>query len=143
MDIAALRQRIPALLVEFGEDDKSISLGEDAWVVHHGSTMGYVAILGVDQPEADPVVQAKFRMLRAPRQGGEELFRTLLNLNHDMADVAAFSLDDQDTVWLGAGRFAADLTDGELREMIAQTAQLATRYADRLIEAFGEDLALE
>jgi hypothetical protein len=143
MDIADLRQRIPALLVELGEDAKTIALGEDAWVVHRGSTMGYIALLGVDQPEADPVVQVKFRMLRAPQQGGEELFRALLNLNHDMADVAAFSLDDQDTVWLGAGRFAVDLSDGELREMIVQTAQLADRYDDRLIEAFGEDLALE
>jgi DNA-directed RNA polymerase delta subunit len=40
MDLAALRQRIPALLVELGEDAKTISLGEDAWVLHRGSTMG-------------------------------------------------------------------------------------------------------
>lgn len=143
MDLAELRQRIPALLVELGEDATTVSLGEDAWVLHRGSTMGYVAILGAGSAEVDPVLQVKFRLLRAPREGGEELFRTLLGLNHDMADVAAFSIDNQDIVWLGAGRFVEDLTDGELREVVTQTAQLADRYDDRLLELFGRDLALE
>lgn len=143
MDLAELRQRIPTFLVELGEKAETVSLGEDAWVLHRGSTMGYVAILGADSAEADPVLQVKFRLLRAPREGGEELFRTLLGLNHDMADVAAFSIDNQDIVWLGAGRFVEDLTDSELREVITQTAQLADRYDDRLLELFGRDLALE
>jgi hypothetical protein len=143
MDLAELRQRIPALLVELGENAETISLGPDAWVLHHGSAMGYIAILGADVQDADPVLQVKFRILRAPKEGGEELFRSLLHLNHEMADVAAFSIDDQDIVWLGAGRFVEDLSEGELREVIGQTAQLADRYDDRLLDAFGKDLALE
>ena len=143
MDLGELRQRIPAILLELGENADDITLGEDAWVVHHGSSMGYIAILGAETEGVDPVLQVKFRLLRAPKEGGEELFRTLLGLNHDMADVAAFSIDNQDTIWLGAGRFVEDLTEGELREVIGQTAQLADRYDDKLIEAFGKDLELE
>jgi hypothetical protein len=143
MDLTELRRRIPAILVELGEDAGTVSLGEDAWVLHRGSTMGYVAILGAGSAEVDPVLQVKFRLLRAPKEGGEELFRTLLGLNHDMADVAAFSIDSQDIVWLGAGRFVEDLTETELREVIGQTAQLADRYDDRLLDLFGRDLALE
>ena len=143
MQLEELRHRIPSLLIELGADPASVSLEKDAWVVHHGSAMGYVAILGADNAEADPVLQVKFRLLRAPREGGEELFRTLLQLNHEMADVAAFSIDEQDIVWIGAGRFVEDLSDSELREVIGQTAQLADRYDDKLLEAFGRDLALE
>jgi len=138
-----LRRRIPAILVEQGENADTVTLGPDAWVLHHGSAMGYIAILGADAADADPVLQVKFRIVRAPKEGGEELFRTLLHLNHEMADVAAFSIDEQDIVWLGAGRFVEDLTEGELREVIGQTAQLADRYDDRLLEAFGKDLSLE
>jgi hypothetical protein len=144
MDLVELRERIPAILVELGENRETVSLGQDAWVVHHGSTMGYVAILGADVADADPVLQVKFRIIRAPTEGGEELFRTLLQLNHEMADVAAFSIDEQDIVWLGAGRFVEDMnSEVELREVIGQTAQLADRYDGKLIEAFGNDLALE
>jgi hypothetical protein len=143
MQLAELRERVPALLVELGENSDTVGLGPDAWVVHHGSSMGYIAILGAGTPGADPVLQIKFRLLRAPKEGGEELFRTLLGLNHDMADVAAFSIDNQDIIWLGAGRFVEDLTEGELREVIGQTAQLADRYDDKLIQAFGKDLLLE
>ena len=144
MDLADLRQRIPAILVELGEDKETVALGTDAWVVHHGSTMGYVAILGADVPDADPVLQVKFRIIRAPAEGSEELLRTLLQLNHEMADVAAFSLDEQDIVWLGAGRFVEDMnSEVELREVIGQTAQLADRYDNKLLEAFGKDLELE
>ena len=102
-----------------------------------------VAILGADTEGVDAVLQVKFRLLRAPKEGGEDLFRTLLSLNHEMADVAAFSIDNQDAIWLGAGRFVEDLTEGELREVIGQTAQLADRYDDLLLNAFGKDLALE
>jgi len=143
MELAELRQRIPAILVELGEDADHVALGDDAWVVHHGSSMGYVVILGADTEGVDAVLQVKFRLLRAPKEGGEDLFRTLLSLNHEMADVAAFSIDSQDAIWLGAGRFVEDLTEGELREVIGQTAQLADRYDDQLLKAFGNDLALE
>ena len=143
MQLEELRARIPALLVELGQNADTITLGADAWVVHHGTTTGYIAILGADHAEADPVLQVKFRLLRAPREGGEELFRSLLQLNHEMADVAAFSIDDQETIWLGAGRFVEDLSDGELREVIGQTAQLADRYDDKLLVTFGRDLKLD
>lgn len=143
MQLAQLRDAIPALLVELGEDARTAQLGQDAWVVHHGSAMGYVAILGADVPQADPFLHVKFRILRAPAEGAETLYRTLLALNHDLGSFASFSLDEQGQVWLGAGRFAEDLEPAGLREVIVQTAQLADRYDDQLITMFGKDLALE
>jgi hypothetical protein len=138
MDIAALRQAIPALLTELGEDAKAAELGPDAWVVHRGSTMGYVAILGGDDPGMDPFLHVKFQILQAPAEGGELVFRRLLRLNHDLGSFAAFSLDEHNIVSLGAGRFVADLDEGELREVVTQTARLADRFDDELVDFFGE-----
>ncbi|MCU0621900.1 MAG: YbjN domain-containing protein [Gemmatimonadales bacterium] len=143
MNLAQLREQIPALLASLGEDARSGALGPDAWVVHHGSAVGYVAILGAEEPEADPLLHVTFRIMRAPTDGAEAFFRTLLTLNHDLGSVASFSLDEQGQVWLGAGRFIEDLEPAGLREVIAQTAQLADRYDDQLVETFGRDLALE
>ena len=142
MDAAALRQRIPELLVELGEDPASVSLGHDAWVVHRGGVTGYVAILGADQPEHDAFLHVKFPVAQAPQRGREALLAALLRINHDLGSYAAFSLDDGGVAWLGAGRFAADVEAAELRELVTQTARLADRYDDQLIETFGHDVAL-
>jgi hypothetical protein len=142
MDAAALRVRIPELLIELGEEAASVSLGHDAWVVHRGSVTGYVALLAADDPEHDTFLHVKFPVVQAPRRGREALLAALLRINHDLGSYAAFSLDDGGVAWLGAGRFAADVEAAELREIVTQTARLADRYDDELIETFGQDVAL-
>lgn len=142
MEVDVLRGKIPELLAELGEDRARLSLGQDAWVVHRGSVTGYVAILGADEPEADPFLHVKFRVAKVPQRGREALLRTLLSLNHDLGNYAAFSVDENDCVWLGAGRFCADVEEPELLELITQTARLADRYDDELIETFGKDVSL-
>ena len=142
MDVETLRRKIPELLTELGEDPAHLSLGEDAWVVHRGSVTGYVAILGATEPEADPFLHVKFRVVRVPQRGRETLLRTLLSLNHDLGNYAAFSVDENDCVWLGAGRFCADVEEPELLELVTQTARLADRYDDDLIETFGQEVSL-
>ena len=143
MDVATLRTKIPALLTELGENPATVALGDDAWVVHHGSAAGYVAILGANEPDWDPFLHVKFRVIQVPQRGREALLRTLLSLNHDLGNYAAFSVDENDCVWLGAGRFCQDVEEPELLELITQTARLADRYDDELIETFGQDVALE
>ena len=143
MKLDELRQRIPALLVELGEDGAQLDLGEDAWVVHRGTVTGYIAILGADQDDADPFLHVKFRVVQIPQRGREALLAALLRINHDLGNYAAFSVDDSNVAWLGAGRFVADVEDGELIELVTQTARLADRYDDQLIATFGKDLALE
>jgi len=138
----ALRLKIPELLTELGEDPAELSLGTDAWVVHRGTVTGYVAILGADKPEADPFLHVKFRVVKLPQRGRETLLRTLLSLNHDLGNYAAFSVDENDCVWLGAGRFCADVEEPELLELVTQTARLADRYDDDLIETFGQEVSL-
>lgn len=143
MKLDELRQRIPGLLVELGEDAEHLELGEDAWVVHRGTVTGYIAILGADQDDADPFLHVKFRVVQIPQRGREALLAALLRINHELGNYAAFSVDDSNVVWLGAGRFVADVEDAELIELVTQTARLADRYDDQLIATFGKDLALE
>ena len=142
MDVATLRLKIPELLTGLGEEPGKLSLGDDAWVVHRGSVTGYVAILGANEPEADPFLHVKFRVVKLPQRGRETLLRTLLSLNHDLGNYAAFSVDENDCVWLGAGRFCADVEEPELLELVTQTARLADRYDDDLIETFGPEVSL-
>ena len=142
MDVELLRQRIPAILAELGEDPAQVSLGPDAWVVHRGTVTGYVAILGAGEEDTDPFLHVKFRVVQVPQRGREALLRTLLSLNHELGNFAAFSVDENDCVWLGAGRFCVDVDEPELRELITQTARLADRYDDDLLATFGSDLAL-
>jgi len=137
-----LRRKIPELLTGLGEDPSKLALGPDAWVVHRGTVTGYVAILGADEPEADPFLHVKFRVVKLPQRGREALLRTLLSLNHDLGNYAAFSVDENDCVWLGAGRFCADVEEPELLELVTQTARLADRYDDDLIETFGQEVSL-
>ncbi len=143
MQIQDLRKRIPALLVELGEDAANVDLGEDAWVVHRGTVTGYIAILGADQDDADPFLHVKFRVAQVPQRGREAMLAALLRINHELGNYAAFSVDDSNVAWLGAGRFVADVEDAELLELVTQTARLADRYDDQLIATFGKDLALE
>jgi hypothetical protein len=119
MDVATLRLKIPELLTGLGEEPGKLSLGDDAWVVHRGSVTGYVAILGANEPDADPFLHVKFRVVKLPQRGRETLLRTLLSLNHDLGNYAAFSVDE-----------------------ITQTARLADRYDDDLIETFGPEVSL-
>jgi len=142
MDVATLRLKIPELLTGLGEEPGKLALGDDAWVVHRGSVTGYVAILGANEPEADPFLHVKFRVVKLPQRGRETLLRTLLSLNHDLGNYAAFSVDENDCVWLGAGRFCADVEEPELLELVTQTARLADRYDDDLIETFGQEVSL-
>jgi hypothetical protein len=142
VELDLLRRKIPDLLQELGEDPARLSLGQDAWVVHRGAVTGYVAILGADEPGADPFLHVKFRVVKLPQRGRETLLRTLLSLNHDLGNYAAFSVDENDCVWLGAGRFCADVEEPELLELVTQTARLADRYNDDLIETFGQEVSL-
>jgi hypothetical protein len=142
VNVEALRKKIPELLTGLGEDPAGLALGDDAWVVHRGTVTGYVAILGATEAEADPFLHVKFRVVKLPQRGREALLRTLLSLNHDLGNYAAFSVDENDCVWLGAGRFCEDVEEPELLELITQTARLADRYDDDLIETFGQEVSL-
>ncbi len=144
MDAAELRRAIPAAIDALGGDSRASSaLGPDAWAIFRGSVLGYVALIAPGDAEGDSIVHVTFPILRAPADGAEPLLRRLLELNHELGAFASFSLDGRGKVWLGAGRFAADLDDHELRELIAQVAGLADRYDDELLAAFGPSLALE
>jgi hypothetical protein len=148
MDVAGLRAAIPAAIDALGGDSRVSALGPDAWAIFRGTVLGYVALIVPDseadsEREPDSIVHVTFPILRVPADGAEKLFRRLLELNHELGSFASFSLDPRGKVWLGAGRFAADLDDHELRELIAQVAGLADRYDDELLDQFGRNLALE
>lgn len=143
MEVAALRRAIPAAIDALGGDSRGSELRADAWAIYRGPLTGYVAMLNPEGAgDADPVVHVTFPIMRVPDTGAEPLFRRLLEVNHEQGDFACFSLDARGTVWLGAGRFAADLDEAELRSLIAEVATLAERYSDELLERFGRQLAV-
>jgi T3SS (YopN, CesT) and YbjN peptide-binding chaperone 1 len=144
MEVDDLRTAIPAAIDALGGDSRVSVLGPDAWAIFRGTALGYVALIVPDDGDAEPdsIVHVTFPILRVPDQGAEPLFRRLLELNHELGSFASFSLDSRGKVWLGAGRFAQDLDEPGLRELIAQVAGLADRYDDELLEEFGKDLAL-
>ena len=144
MDAVELRRAIPAAIDALGGDARiSSTLGPDAWAIFRGRVLGYIALIAPEDGEGDSIVHITFPILRLPEEGAEPVLRRLLELNHELGAFASFSADGRGKVWLGAGRFAEDLSDHELRELIAQVAGLADRYDAELLEAFGRALALE
>jgi hypothetical protein len=144
MDAAELRRAIPAAIDALGGDARiSSTLGPDAWAIFRGRVLGYIALIAPEDGEGDGIVHITFPILRLPDEGAEPVLRRLLELNHELGAFASFSADGRGKVWLGAGRFAENLNDHELRELIAQVAGLADRYDAELLEAFGRALALE
>ncbi len=147
MELADLRRAIPDAIDAMGGDSRVSALGDDAWAIFRGSAVGYVALIGGDQSEddqseGDPVVHASFPILRVPESGAEALYKRLLELNHELGALCSFSVDARGKVWLGAARFAADLDQSALRELIAQLAGLADRYDGLLLDEFGRHLAV-
>ncbi len=138
MTPAELRQAIPALLRELGLGGQPLEGGADAWTLRAGEVEGYVAILGADDPGADPFLHVKFRLFPVPPSHAEGFLRTLLAVNHDLGNFASFSLDQHDVAWLGAGRFGEDVEPPELRELVTQVARLAERYVADFHDTFGD-----
>jgi Putative bacterial sensory transduction regulator len=141
MDIAALRRAIPESIDAMGGDSSVSALGDDAWAIFRGSAVGYVAVIGGDG-DSDAIVHVSFPILRIPETGAEPLYRRLLELNHELGALCSFSVDPRGRAWLGAARFAADVDQSELRELIAQLAGLADRYDGQLLKEFGRHLAV-
>jgi hypothetical protein len=142
VDPDAIRRAIPEAIDAMGGDSRVSALGGDAWAIFRGSAIGYVALIGGGEDEGDPVVHASFPILRVPEGAAEPLYKRLLELNHELGALCSFSIDARGKVWLGAARFAADLDEPALRELIAQLAGLADRYDGQLLREFGNHLAV-
>ncbi|HET8625382.1 MAG TPA: hypothetical protein VFM14_17615 [Gemmatimonadales bacterium] len=143
MDLADLRRAIPDAIDAMGGDSRVSALGDDAWAIFRGSAVGYVAVIGGGEDgESDPVVHVSFPILKVPESGAEPLYRRLLELNHELGALCSFSVDPRGRAWLGAARFAADVDQSALRELIAQLAGLADRYDGQLLGEFGAHLAV-
>jgi hypothetical protein len=145
MNVTDLRYAIPATIDALGGNARTSMLGPDAWAIFRGSAIGYVALITPDEEhegDGDAIVHVNFLIMKTPAQDPAPLYRRLLELNHELGAFASFSLDRKGKVWLGAGRFAADMHESELRELIAQAAQLADRYDDELLDQFGRELAV-
>jgi len=145
MNIEQLRAAIPEVIRPYVKPGIDPVLAPEAWALQRGSTSGYLAIIDAGAPDgaAEPFVHVKFMIMKVPASGEAAFLRRLLELNHDLGNFAGFSVDTHDRVWLGAGRFAADLEPAELSELISQTARLSDRFDDQLLEAFGRENALD
>jgi hypothetical protein len=143
MDLQTAEQFVSRVIDQMGGDAEEQQMSENAWLLNHGSAVGYIVLLHDDR-EPDAVhVLVRFRILRAPQRGREAFYRRVLELNEKLLGGAAFAISDEDEVTLQAGRPARDLDEAELVDLIGRTAILADHYDDILLDEFGRELAPE
>lgn len=142
-EVTRAREMIDEVLAALGQDPAVLQVDTDLWLLEQGSARGYIA-LSVDERVPDQSrIFVRMRIMRVPAGGAAEFFRRLLALNGQMHGLAAFSVDDGDTVSLTSGRVLRGLDATEVRDLIARTALMADNCDDMLIEEFGPELAME
>lgn len=102
--------------------------------IRRGSAEGTVAVLR-DQ-EDQLILVVRLSIMEAPRRDVQQFLVTLLQLNHSFFGRAAFSVDDDGTVFLTAGRPVSDLNESEVLDLLLWTSEQADHYDDVLMEAF-------
>ena len=110
--------------------------------VRRGSSVGVVEV--VPDPWSPPAELLAVRMaiMRAPATDQERFWRTLAELNGQFLGRAAFTLAPDGTVWLASSHPIHDMDSGEMLDLILWTANMADEMDDRLLDAFGRDLAV-
>jgi hypothetical protein len=105
--------------------------------LQRGSARGRVSILADPHDAESLIMVVRLEIMPVPPFRREELYRTLLELNHRLEGRAAFSLEGQDKVFIAAGRPLEDLDPGEVVDLILWTADQADHYDDLLIQRFS------
>lgn len=142
-DVTHAREMIDQVLQAMGQDPAVLQVDTDVWLLEQGSARGYIALI-VDESAPDQSrIFVRMKIMRVPAAAIADFYRRLLTLNGQLHGLAAFSLDEGDTVTLTAGRVLRGLDRGEVRDLIVRTALMADNCDDMLIEEFGPELAME
>lgn len=112
------------------------ALDEDGFAeVHRGS-----AQVGINVLEDHGVLLLLSRIMDVPKEGREEFYRRLLELNFVVTSDAAFAIDrDRDALYLRAHRRLGGLDYEEFEDLLKTVAAVADEWDDRLLELFPGD----
>ena len=143
MNLQRAEEFVAAVIDRMGGNAREQQMKENAWLLNHGSAVGYIVLLHDDR-EPDAVhVLVRFRLVKAPSADLTTFYRRVLELNEKLLGGASFAISDDEVVTLQAGRPARELDEVALIDLIGRTAILADHYDDVLLHEFGEELALE
>jgi len=111
-------------------------LDEDGYgEVHRGS-----AQVGINVLEDHGILLLLSRIMEVPKEGREEFYRRLLELNFLVTSDAAFAIDkDRDALYLRAHRRLGGLDFEEFDDLLRTVADLADEWDDRLAELFPRE----
>ncbi|MEM1415198.1 MAG: YbjN domain-containing protein [Myxococcota bacterium] len=104
---------------------------------------GYTEVLrgsaqvGVNVLEEHDILLLLSRIMDVPKEGREDFYRRLLELNFLVTSDAAFAIDkDRDAVYLRAHRRLGGLDYEEFADLLAKVTSIADEWDDRLNELF-------
>lgn len=111
-------------------------LDEDGYTdVRRGS-----ATVGINVLEEHGILLFLSRIMDVPKEGREQFYRRLLELNFLVTSDAAFAIDkDKDAVYLRALRRLSGLDYEEFEDLLHTMATVADEWDDRLAELFPDD----
>lgn len=105
--------------------------------IRRGSASGYVSVTGDAEEQDNLLLRVSLTIMKVAPGRERNLYRRLLELNRTFQGRASFSVDDDDIVWLTAGRPVEDLDPSEIIDLILWTSEQADRFDDILLEEFG------
>lgn len=127
-------------IIERAEDGTLMEGFEES--IQRGSATGHICVVR-DGDEADGLLLiVRLAIMRCPSNDPAAFHQRLLRLNHALRGKMAFSVSDDEVVYLTAGRNVEDLDPGEIIDLILGTSQEADNYDDLLLTEFGEEYAL-
>jgi hypothetical protein len=110
--------------------------------IQRGSASGYVGVVREDEEHDSLLLVVRLGIMKVPTGAEEGFFGRLLGLNHEFQGRAAFSVREDGTVCLTAGRPVEDLDPGEIIDLILWTSEQADDYDDILLTEFGYEFQL-
>jgi hypothetical protein len=139
---AEVRNFIAQVFDHLGVDSYDARLNKNAWGITKGSVGGLIGLFESEDDAEESVVYATFRIMKVPATKSLPFFRKLLEINGKLFGRAAFSVDDENIVWLQSGRLIMDLDVREVVDLVLYTSQVADFYDDQLLDEFGRENGL-
>lgn len=141
MPLERVRRLMQDALQALGADPALAKIADDTWLVGKNSAAVVVRILPHDDPEKAPHLQLASPIMRAPK-GDAKLRERLLEMNYQMAGMAAFCITPGNEVHLLSSRLTDGITPTEIAQVVSQVTHFSDLYDDLLLDEFGRDLAL-
>ena len=131
------RELVGALFTAASGEAEGSEIAPDAWSIRKGSAYGFVFLAEDDKEPDNSSLYVSFRIMKVPLSEELSFYRRLLEINSTLSGRSSFSVDQENIVWLNAGRKVLDLSATELHELIDHTSKAADYYDDLLLDSFG------